>query len=217
MSIEKKKMAAGLLGVVALACMGSTAQAQMMHGGRMGGMMMGGMMGGMRGPFMGQSSPMLSPFMGTLGALGLNSAANPFAMGFRGGYGMGGSGMGGGSGGTGGGYGLANGYSAGAHNYDSPNQQGELPHPSGDLKVAPANAAVIRLRILDRFAAVSFNGQNVSSIGTTRTYVTPNLEAGRNSTYEIKATWMAGNRQRSMEKVIEVKVGQISTADFTRE
>jgi hypothetical protein len=111
---------AGLLGLVALACNGSAAHAQMMRGGRMGGMMMGGM----REPFMAQFSPMVSPTMGAMtgmggfnpgvglfqprmvgsslnlgtgltnfGVSGLNTFGNGFAMPFRAGYGMGGYGM----------------------------------------------------------------------------------------------------------------------------
>ena len=68
MAIEKKMTAAGLLGLMALACVGSTAHAQMMRGGRMGGTMMGVMMGGMRA--MAQFSPMTSPMMGTMAGMG---------------------------------------------------------------------------------------------------------------------------------------------------
>jgi uncharacterized protein (TIGR03000 family) len=274
MSIDKKKMAAGLLGLVALACTGATAQAQMMRGGRMGGMMMGGMIGGMRGPFMVQPSPMVSPTMSAVTPMGgfnpgmglfqprmvrstlnlgtgltnfsvsgLNTFGNGLAMPFRAGYGMGGYGMGGygmdgygmggygtsgygmggmgaygmgGYGAAGGGYGMSNNYGAGSVNYGS-SSQGELPHPAGDVKVAPADAAVIRLRVPHQFATVSFNGQSVSGIGTTRTYVTPNLESGKSWSYVIKAVWSTANGQRSAEKVIEARPGQISNADFTRE
>jgi hypothetical protein len=206
MCIEKKITAAGLLGLVALVCMGSTAQAQMMRG-RMGGMMMGGgMMGGMRGPFMTQVSPMMGTF-GGMGAInpsmalfqprtfgsnlnlgtgmtnfGFSGFGNTFAMPNRGigmggygmgGYGMGGYGMGGGYGAAGSGYGMGNHSGAASYDYGSRTQQIELPHPAGDVRVPPADAAVIRLRVPDQFAAISFNGQSVSSIGTRRTYVTP--------------------------------------------
>jgi uncharacterized protein (TIGR03000 family) len=257
MFIEKKMAAAGLLGLVALACIGSTARAQMTRGGRMGGMMMGGM----RGPFM--TSPMPSATMGAMGGMagfnsgiplfqsrmlgsnlnmvggfanfgisGMNSFGSAFAMPFRGGYGMGGYGMGGygmgggygmsgygmsgGNGAAGSGYSMSNSYDAGSYDY-SRSQQAELPHPAGDVRVAPADAAVIRLRVPDQFATVFFNGQSVSSIGTKRTFVSPNGEPGKSWTYEIRATWTAGNRQMTREKVVEARAGQISTADFTRE
>jgi uncharacterized protein (TIGR03000 family) len=257
MFIEKKKLAAGLLGLAALACTGATAHAQMMRGGRMG---------GMRSAFTAQVSPMGSSMvMGSMGGFnpgmavfqprmfgsnlnmgggltgfgfsgsGFNSFGNGLAMPFRagmgmggygmGGYGMGGYGMGGYGGGGGaamagsgtGGYGMSNRYGAGALNYSSTSQQGDLPHPAGDVRVAPADAAVIRLRVPQEFATVSFNGQKVSGIGTNRTYVTPNAQTGNSWSYEIKATWKTGNGQKSMERVVEATAGQISTADFTRE
>jgi uncharacterized protein (TIGR03000 family) len=267
MSIEKKKIAAAVLGLAALAGMASMAHAQMMRGGRTGGMMMGGVMGGMRGPFMVQPSPMVSPMMGTSGGMGtfnpsmalfqprmfgsnmnrgggltnfgisgFNSFGNALAMPFRGGYGIGGYGMGGygmglggygmgggygmsgygGYGAAGSGYAMSNSYGAGSYDY-ARGQQAELPHPAGDVPVAPADAAVIRLRVPDQFATVSFNGQSVSSIGTKRTFVSPNGGPGKNWTYEIRATWTAGNRQMTREKVVEVRAGQISTADLTQE
>jgi uncharacterized protein (TIGR03000 family) len=236
MSIEKTKIvAAGFLGLAALACTASSAHAQMMRGGRMGAMMGG--MGGMRGLGMSGMSPFGNafsmPFRGGMGMGGYGMGGSGMGMG---GYGMGGSGMGGmgmggyGMGGSGmggmgmGGYGMGgsgssmgSGYGAGSLNYGSSSQQGELPHAAGDVRVAPANAAVIRLRVPQQFATVSFNGQSVSSIGTTRTYVTPNVEAGSSWSYEIKATWGTGNRQTTREKVVEARAGQISTADFTRE
>jgi uncharacterized protein (TIGR03000 family) len=238
-----KKMAAGLLGLAVLAFSGSTAHSQT-PGGRMGGMMMGGgMMGGTRGAFMGQSSPMVSPMAGmsgfnpgmglfqprmlgsnlgtgltNFGSAGMNSFGNTLGMQFRGsgmGYGMAGSSMGG--------YGAAGGnssmssYGVANRNYGFSSQQSELPHPAGDVKVAPADAAVIRLRVPDQFATVSFNGQSVSSIGRTRTYVTPNLASGNVRSYEIKATWSTATGQKSAEKVVDARPGQISSANFTRE
>jgi len=47
-------------------------------------------------------------------------------------------------------------------------EEARVPHPSGELKAAPANAAVIRVELPDRFATVLFDGQKVSSVGGTR-------------------------------------------------
>jgi uncharacterized protein (TIGR03000 family) len=165
--------------------------------------------------------------LGNLWAWGLN----PYGYGLGGGYG--GYGLGGGYGpyggyGAGSGYGAGGAYGAGSGDYglstyamgstvpSSDSQQVEVPHRTGDISVAPANAAGIRLYLPDESATVSFNGQTVSSIGTTRTYVTPNLEAGKSLRYEIKVTWGSGDQQTSMEKVVEARAGQIATADFTR-
>jgi len=92
----------------------------------------------------------------------------------------------------------------------------ELPHPTGDIRVAPADAGVIRLRVPDRFAEILFNGKNISSIGTTRTFVTPNLPPGETDHYKIKVTWGRGNQRRSLEQAVEVRPGQVATLDMTR-
>jgi hypothetical protein len=44
--------------------------------------------------------------------------------------------------------------------------------------VAPPDAGLIQLRIPDKFAQVYFNGQEVSSVGATRAYITPESQAG---------------------------------------
>jgi len=78
--------------------------------------------------------------------------------------------------------------------------------------VAPPDAGLIQLRVPDKFAQVFFNGQEVSSVGTTRAYITPGLQAGTYQ-YTVKATW--GHTTR--EKTIEVTRGQVSEVDFTVE
>jgi uncharacterized protein (TIGR03000 family) len=95
--------------------------------------------------------------------------------------------------------------------------QAQLPQPAGDVSVAPANAGVIRVLVPDEFADVTFDGYNVSSIGTRRTYVTPNLEPGKSFRYEIKASWLRGNQRTSRQAVVAARDGQISTIDFRRE
>jgi len=87
--------------------------------------------------------------------------------------------------------------------------QPEPPHPTGATK-APPDAGLIQLRVPDQFAQVFFNGQEVSSIGTTRAYVTPELQAGRHQ-YTVKATW----GQTTREKTIEVARGRVSEVDLT--
>jgi uncharacterized protein (TIGR03000 family) len=85
----------------------------------------------------------------------------------------------------------------------------ELPHPTGTTN-PPPDAGLIRLRVSDKFAQVFFNGQEVSSVGTTRAYVTPELQAGTHK-YAVKVSW----RQITREKTIEVARGRVSDVDFT--
>lgn len=99
--------------------------------------------------------------------------------------------------------------------YAIPNSEGSLqaqpPHPTGTINpAAPPDAGLIQLRVPDKFAQVFFNGQEVSSLGTTRAYVTPELQAGTYR-YTVKATW--GHTTR--EKTITVVRGRVSEVDFT--
>jgi uncharacterized protein (TIGR03000 family) len=93
--------------------------------------------------------------------------------------------------------------------------QAELPHPTGGAAVAPPDAGLIRLRLPDKFAEVSFNGQSISSVGRTRAYVTPQLLAGQTYRYLIVATWGQEGQQTTKEQTVEVARGQISAVDFT--
>jgi uncharacterized protein (TIGR03000 family) len=81
--------------------------------------------------------------------------------------------------------------------------------------VAPPDAGLIRLQVPDQFAVVSFDGQQTSSVGTTRTYVTPLLEAGKTYHYKVTASWGQAGQQVTQEKTVDVARGQISTVDFT--
>ena len=76
--------------------------------------------------------------------------------------------------------------------------------------MAPPDAGLIQLRIPDKFAQVYFNGQEVSSVGTTRAYVTPELQAGTYH-YTVRASW----GQTTQEKTIEATQGRVSEVDFT--
>jgi uncharacterized protein (TIGR03000 family) len=94
--------------------------------------------------------------------------------------------------------------------------QAEAPHPTGGPPVAPANAALIRLWVPDKFAEVTFNGQQASGIGTSRDYVTPDLPAGQKQHYKITAAWGKGDKQRTVERDIDVGPGQVARVDFTQ-
>jgi uncharacterized protein (TIGR03000 family) len=67
----------------------------------------------------------------------------------------------------------------------------------------------------DEFAEVSFNGQSVSSVGVTRDYVTPPLQAGETHRCTITVAWGQGDQQTTMQKTVEVARGQTRAVDFT--
>ncbi|HEX5270001.1 MAG TPA: TIGR03000 domain-containing protein [Gemmataceae bacterium] len=89
-----------------------------------------------------------------------------------------------------------------------------VPHPSGALRVAPPDAAVIRLYIPDRFGEVSFDGVKSSSIGTTRYYVTPDLEKEKNWQYEVKARFKKDGQTVTEERTVKVSPGKTVQVDF---
>jgi uncharacterized protein (TIGR03000 family) len=93
-------------------------------------------------------------------------------------------------------------------------QQVVVPHPSGDMKVPPPDAAVIRLYIPDRFGQVSFDGVKSSSIGTTRYYVTPDLERQKTWQYVVTARFQKGGQTVSEERTVKVSPGKTVQVDF---
>jgi uncharacterized protein (TIGR03000 family) len=94
-------------------------------------------------------------------------------------------------------------------------EETRVPHPTGALKVAPPDAAVLRVDVSDAFATVTFDGQKVSSVGTTRYYVTPTLQAGKNQQYTI-AVVNRGGQQTTLERRVDVTPGQVVTVDFAK-
>jgi len=98
------------------------------------------------------------------------------------------------------------------HN-DAPRQV-LVPHPSGGVTVPPPDAAVIRLYIPDRFGEVSFDGVKTSSIGTTRYYVTPDLESQKSLRYKVTARFARGGQTVTEERTVSVSPGKTSEVDF---
>jgi uncharacterized protein (TIGR03000 family) len=96
----------------------------------------------------------------------------------------------------------------------SSQKQAELPHPAGNVKVAPADAGVIRMQVPDELATVSFNGRSVSSIGKERDFVTPDLGPGEKLHYDIAVNWGRGGQRTTVERAVDVGPGQIVALDF---
>jgi uncharacterized protein (TIGR03000 family) len=96
---------------------------------------------------------------------------------------------------------------------DSPRQV-LVPHPSGDVRVPPPDAAVIRLYIPDQFGQVSFDGVKTSSIGTTRYYVTPDLPNDKPLSYKVTANFRRDGEVVSEERKVRVSPGKTSVVDF---
>jgi uncharacterized protein (TIGR03000 family) len=103
----------------------------------------------------------------------------------------------------------------GSQSGGSGSAQAELPHRTAGPPVAPPDAGFIQLQVPDEFAEVTFDGHSVSSVGTTREYVTPPLKAGKTYHYTIKGTWGQGDQQKTVERQIDIARGQVRTVDFT--
>jgi uncharacterized protein (TIGR03000 family) len=96
----------------------------------------------------------------------------------------------------------------------APVEQTPLPYPTGQVKVAPRNAAVIEVRLPNAAATVSIDGQKVSSMGATRWYMSPELKGGREYTLTVATT--RGGEPTTLERKVNVTPGQIVQVDFTR-
>jgi uncharacterized protein (TIGR03000 family) len=92
-----------------------------------------------------------------------------------------------------------------------------IPHPTGEMRTPPPDAGVIQVRLPERYATVLFNGEKTSSIGLTRYYVTPDLQAGRSNTYSITAAWKKDGEEVTKERQIKVAPGHTCVVDFTND
>jgi uncharacterized protein (TIGR03000 family) len=84
---------------------------------------------------------------------------------------------------------------------------------SGPLTTPPPHTAVIDLRVPTTWAKVSFNGQKIDSVGTRRTFVTPELSGP--TTYVLAATWSVSGRTVTLKQHVQVEPGQMRNIDFT--
>jgi uncharacterized protein (TIGR03000 family) len=91
----------------------------------------------------------------------------------------------------------------------------DLPTVSGPLTTPPPGTALLRVRVPDTWATVSFNGQDSVTSGTQRTFVTPRLPSGGNS-YTVSASWARGGQPVRQQQVVNVLPGQTSVIDFGR-
>jgi uncharacterized protein (TIGR03000 family) len=98
----------------------------------------------------------------------------------------------------------------------APQQRVLVPHPTGALRSPPPNAGVIRVYVPSEFATVRFDGAQSSSVGTTRYYVTPDLEAGKKYNYDISATFTRNGQPVTEDRHVTVAPGQTTVVDFNR-
>jgi uncharacterized protein (TIGR03000 family) len=95
-------------------------------------------------------------------------------------------------------------------------QKKELPHRTGELRAAPPDAGAIKIALPEESAKVSMDGEVVSSAGLTRYFVTPCLDNGKKTSYEIKIEWTQNGERRTKEQKVNVAAGKIAVVDFTK-
>jgi uncharacterized protein (TIGR03000 family) len=92
----------------------------------------------------------------------------------------------------------------------------QIPIPTGPMRSPPPGTAEIVVRVPDQFAQVWFDGENTSTMGATRYYVTPNLPPGQDCHYDLKVQWNQGGRTQTEERRIRVRAGQTTVIDLTQ-
>ena len=113
-------------------------------------------------------------------------------------------------------YGIDNAAAAdGAVLLTSASQQVLMPHPSGEVRTPPPDAAVVQVRVPDASAHVLFDGERTYTAGTTRYFVTPDLPEGKYH-YTLSASWAQGGDTVTKERDIEVTAGHTTVVDFAR-
>jgi uncharacterized protein (TIGR03000 family) len=79
-----------------------------------------------------------------------------------------------------------------------------------------ADAARIRVILPDAQARVLFDDTATKQIGVDRLFLTPPLTAGAANNYRIRVTYMQGDREVPLERVVSVAPGNTYVVDFTR-
>jgi uncharacterized protein (TIGR03000 family) len=93
--------------------------------------------------------------------------------------------------------------------YPSPEIVNEMPDPG--------MSALAAVRVPNPDAQLWIEGQEMTSGGILRTFISPPLEPNSKYTYTIRATWMENGKQVDRKQVLPVRAGQRLAVDFTTE
>jgi uncharacterized protein (TIGR03000 family) len=91
-----------------------------------------------------------------------------------------------------------------------------LPQPTAPIYTPPSGQGEIQLTVPDTFAEVYFDGYKTSSIGSTRYYVTPQLEPGREYDYDMTVRWNQNGQPVSRDRKVAVRAGQKTVIDLSQ-
>jgi uncharacterized protein (TIGR03000 family) len=78
----------------------------------------------------------------------------------------------------------------------------------------PKNAARVIIRVPAE-AQVWFDQTATKQTGAVREFVTPELAAGREFTYSVRAKWQDGGKTKEQTRLVHVKRGSVVMVDFT--
>jgi len=172
------------------------------------------------------------PFMTPYAGYGMQAYAMPMSYASNGsGYGMQSYGQSMSYGSSGGGYGsssmpygdpaaMSYGANYGGNAGTAAGYAGSVPNPGSGLayEALPkdsGNKAVIEIKVPLALAEVIINGHVTQQTGLTRTFMTPELQAGKTATYTVQANWSESGWPKTQTRSVQVTAGQSVTVDFT--
>ena len=89
------------------------------------------------------------------------------------------------------------------------------PVPSAAAATAPSDTATLTA-IVPEGGQVWFNDTLTQSGGTAWVYTTPPLDSGKTYTVNVKARWVEGSQDRSMDLALRLVAGDNMTVDFNK-
>jgi uncharacterized protein (TIGR03000 family) len=92
-------------------------------------------------------------------------------------------------------------------NWNFPERPIDSPFMPAPVVSPPSDTARLVVDVPVADAEVSLNGQKMDGSGTTRSFVTPKLEPGKNYEYDVTAKWTVDGRAFERKQTITIKAG----------
>jgi uncharacterized protein (TIGR03000 family) len=111
------------------------------------------------------------------------------------------------------------GYASPAYSYtvQQPGYRSAAYPPDSAFDTMPADRGtrvLANIRVPEAGAQLWIEGQEMSTQGLVRNFISPPLEAGARYTYTIRAQWTENGKQREATREVPVRPGQRVTVDF---
>jgi len=85
----------------------------------------------------------------------------------------------------------------------------------GAVNYTSANAALVEVRVPPN-ADVWFEGDKTQQKGEDRLFTSPQLEAGRKYSYDVKVHWMDNGKPVERQRTVSVEAGKRTVVDFRK-